>query len=125
MVDIALDPLDESDILYENSDFQLVDGAEAIRQHVLIRLRFFQGEYFLDQKLGVPYFQQILGKGISLPVVRSLIQETIIETPGINEITSFDLVYNSASRSISITFSASTDLNEELDFTEEFLIGDI
>ena len=36
--------------------------SENLAQRLLIRLRTFRGEWFLDENLGIDYFGQILGK---------------------------------------------------------------
>lgn len=125
MVDLKLDPLNANDIEFVDDDFGLTSDGDAIRQHVLIRLKFFQGEYFLNQNEGVPYYQQILIKNPRLSVIRALLQETILETPGISSISDFELSLNTSSRLLEVSFTATTDLGEILDFSEEFLIGDV
>ena len=66
MTDIALD-LDQNsptyrDVQIVNGDLQLVGAGPAILQHILQRLGIFLGEWFLDNTIGVPYFQQVLVK---------------------------------------------------------------
>lgn len=124
MSDIALDNSTIDIDTQNGTGLRIIDGTEAISQHLLIRLRFFQGEYFLDQRIGIPYYQDILIKNPDLVLVRSLYRETILETPGVIDITRFDLDFDTSSRSLRIDFTCTvTTSNEPLDFSEEFIIG--
>ena len=124
MSDIRLDPITNADIDLSTEALELVDGTDAIAQHLLIRLRFVKGEYFLDTRLGVPYFEDIFIKNPNLVVVRALFRETILETPGVLSIERFDMDFDTANRKLRVDFTCSVTTQEEpLDFSEEFLIG--
>lgn len=122
MADLALSTIDD-DILVENDQLDIVDGDDAIVQHLKIRLRFFLSEWFLDQRLGIPYLEQILVKNPNLVAVRNIFREAILETPGIATITRFDLRVDAAIRKLTVEFTAAKEDGEVLDFTEEFIIG--
>lgn len=107
------------DLVIENGDLVLMDEQESIGQLVRQRLGWFLGEWFLDASGGVPYFEDIFVKGVSLAVVDSLLKFTILETPGVLELLSFILDYDGATRTLSLTFEARTsdgiiNFNEEL-----------
>lgn len=115
---------DGSDIDLSTSSVELVEGVDAIAQHLLIRLRFFKGEYFLNRRDGMPYFEDIFLENPNLTVINSVYQETILETPGVIDILRFDLSIDRAARKLSPEFSVSVTLSDEpLDFSQEFLIG--
>ena len=59
--DIAMD-VNTNDIVLKNGDALLIDNAERIAQQILISLRFWLGEWFLDTRQGVPYLEYILVK---------------------------------------------------------------
>lgn len=124
MADFALDEADNTDIGIVGGNLTIVDGTDAIAQHLLIRLRFFKGEYQLDRSIGVPYFEDIFVKNPSLVVVRAIMREVILETPGVLEITRFDLSVDSAIRQLNVDFTVQVSTSDELlDFSETFLIG--
>ena len=60
MTDVALNA--DGDLTIRDGDLHIIDGTEAIRQHLQVRLAFFGGEWFLDRGLGVPYFERVLRK---------------------------------------------------------------
>lgn len=66
----------------------LVNSPECVAQAVLTRLRLWQGQWFLDSTVGVPYETQVLGFGTAAS--RDVaIQTSIINTPGVNQILSY------------------------------------
>ncbi len=76
----------------------------AVGQGCKIRVSLYLGEYWLNQALGVPYLQQILGKGTNPLVARSLIAEAIGETPDVTTINGTPMIDN-GDRSARITFT--------------------
>ena len=104
MSDLSLTE-DLSGLLIKNGDLVLTQGADAVKQHVTQRLRMFTGEWFLNLSEGVPYFQNILVKNPNPDIVDSLIKDTILSTPGVDELLSFNLEYDAALRTLIVDFS--------------------
>lgn len=112
----------DGDLVIENGDVVIVDGLEAIGQHVSIRLRSFKGEWFLDQSFGVPYLQEVLGKGTPVTRLRAIFQGIILGTDGIASVDSMDLDYAGEARTLTVTFQATTDSGETLTGVEEITV---
>lgn len=113
----------------EDRDFALFEGnlvlvrdARAITQKVENRFRFFLGEWFLDIREGVPYFQQILIKGPSIKVVRQLFLKVITTTPGMADVIDFDMQYNGTTRTLSYQWSGITDTGDPVNGNNAFVV---
>ena len=87
-------------------------------QHVTTRLRFYKGEWFLNTDAGVDYFGKILIKPSNLALTESLIKNEIINTPEVESLNSFEMVFDSFTRKLKIQFSAATVFGE-LGFLDE------
>lgn len=94
------------DLALVGGTLAFVDGPQLVRQRLMSRFRFFLGEWFLDQRLGVPYFRDVLVKNPDLGVIRSLFRRLILTTPGVLSLTSFELLYDDSARTLSFDFSA-------------------
>ncbi len=116
-MDILLNEI-TGDISLTGSDLVLTSGAEAIEQHLRQRLQTFFAEWFLDSRIGVPYFQQILKKNPNFTVVDSVLKKEIIETPGIEELTKFELNLDNPVRELRVTFVARTIEGDVITFDE-------
>lgn len=115
MSDIVLD--ENWDILVAGSDLTLTTDIDAIRQHLSQRLKTFYGEWFLNMEIGVPYFQQVLRKNPDPVVIDSIFKREIINTPGIVQLTDFNLDLDPATRVLTLFFSALC-TEGEITFTE-------
>lgn len=104
---IALKALKDSKFDFTTNDIVtprvLVTGADAIMQRIAFRWRFFLGEWFLDQRLGVPWYQRILKKGADLRDVRQLLINTALQVPGVKSVNNFTISLNRSTRRLSIT----------------------
>lgn len=105
MSDIATNT--SGDIKVTEGDVLLTSGIDAIRQHLEIRLRAFHGEWFLDERIGVPYFGNVFKKNPDLTVLNAIFTKAILDTPGVNSLQA--LTFNLIGRQLNITFSALTD----------------
>ncbi len=105
--DLALD-FDSWDLELENNDLILIDGAERIAQQILITLRFFYGEWFLDLTDGTPYLEEILVKTPNLAHVRQIISEKILSVEGVDSLDSLTLDYDVQKRNLVIEYETST-----------------
>jgi hypothetical protein len=103
--------LDEDGDLDIGTTIAFVSGQEAIQQSLLCRLRAFQGEWFLDETLGLPYFQEILGRSPNLVAIRALYRAALESTPGVLEVKELRLALKT-DRTLVVAFKVSTDVGE-------------
>lgn len=118
-MDLKLDTT--GDLAIENDSFVLVDGVDAIVQDLTIRFQFFQGEWFLDTRLGMPYYQKILGEKPRLNIMKNIFRKAILLTPGILSLTDLDIVYDGASRLLSVSFQGKS-TEGEFSYDKEFIL---
>lgn len=85
-----------------------VSDDAATAQEIKTRLLFFRGESFTDAREGVPYFQEILKKGVSLPRVRAILRQVIQSHPAIVDVPRLDLTLDRGTRIATVVFEART-----------------
>lgn len=111
-MDLALDTNPDSptfnDVQVVNGDLLLVDGKAAIKQHVIQRLRIFLGEWFLDNTIGLPFFDQILVKNPDKSKIDAIILNTILGTPGIQQVSTYSVDSDFTRRMLRVNFEAMT-----------------
>ncbi len=120
-MDLALDTTGDL-YLDQTGGIAVVSDADAIAQSLAIRLQFFQGEWFLDTRVGVPYFQRILVKNPQQADVVSILRQAILTTPGVTGIERFDFTLDAARRVASISFTASSTSGPVV-FDRELILG--
>jgi hypothetical protein len=120
-MDIALDTA-TGDIRLVDGDLLLLDGADAVAQRLAIGLQTYQGEWFLDDRVGVPYLQRILVKNPNVSDVSDVLRRAILATPGVVSLDRFDLALGGASRTARLSFAASTTSGPVL-FDRELILG--
>jgi hypothetical protein len=111
----------DGDLALEAGDLKLVDGLDAIAQDIQIRLRTFKGGWFLDERVGVPYYEDILVKNPNLAHIRSLYRKAIVETPGVVELLELELALDDANRQLTVSFKALTEAGP-LEHTVEMVL---
>jgi hypothetical protein len=102
-------------------DLILVTGVDAIAQDLDIRLNTFKGEWFLDTRIGVPYFQEILGEKPRLVALKGIFREAILLTPGVQSISDFVLSYDGPTRVLSLSFLVAS-IEGTFAYTKELII---
>lgn len=106
MLDLKLNQ--NHDLDTSTLDLVLITDAEQIRQQLLIKLRLWTGEWFLDTEFGTPYLQQILGKQLTLSGALTAIRKSILEVEGVQQITEFTYSFSSSERTLSVNFTVNT-----------------
>jgi hypothetical protein len=96
------------DLALVNGDFVWQSGIDQTRQTILNRFKFFLGEWFLDLREGVPYYRDILGKNTDPEVARSVFRNVLRTTPGVLEITRFELRLDARERVLHFDFACQT-----------------
>jgi len=113
MADLELDP-NTHDLVLRRFDLALVDGGALIVQRIKQRLLLFLGEWYLDTEAGVPWFQEILVKGVDLARVETLLKRAIVGTDGVARLTSLDLDFTPEPRRLLVSFRAVGENGEDL-----------
>jgi hypothetical protein len=109
--DIAID-LSTGKFKISNGDLVLTQDRDAIAQAVCLKLRTFKGECFLDVEHGVPYFDRVLVKAPNIEILQQLFRAEIEGVPGVKSVTGIKLTFDRAKRTLSVVWSADTDLGE-------------
>lgn len=77
---------------------------QSVIQRTTIRLRTFYGEWFLNTRYGVPYFERIFQKSTPKSVVDAILKEQIMKDRDILAIVEFNSSLNNATRAYSMSF---------------------
>jgi hypothetical protein len=117
----------------ENGDIDMSQGLRRtldLQTYVVQRLGenlgFFLGEWFLDLRQGVPYFQRVFGEMPDLDLLDTLYRRTILATVGVASITTLLLTYDNARRLLSVSFEcvlADGSIITQADLAKLFVIG--
>ena len=100
---------DTHDLAVADRDLVLVDGSALVKQRLSVILQLFKSEWFLDANAGIPYFQEILKKGVDATVIDAIFRTAIIATDGVNRILTYTpAVIDAAARTVSVAFTVDT-----------------
>lgn len=106
--DIALN-IASNDLVIKNNDLILIDNAERIAQQVLITLRFWLGEWFLDTREGMSYLEYVLVKNPNMSHIRQILTEKIQSVEGVKSIVSLNFDFRRVTRELYVDFEVDTD----------------
>lgn len=94
------------DLYLSAGDLLWVDGVDATREAISQRLRHVRGEFFLDQRTGVPYFGVLLRKNPNVRAAISAITAAIASVPGVLAVEDVSLTIDRPTRAASVAFVA-------------------
>lgn len=115
MKSFKLDSNGHIDISEQN--FQIVSKIDAIAQRISNKLKTFRGEYFLDNRVGLPFFEDIFIKRYNLITIETLLKRTVLDIDEVTLLADFTISVDDEKRELSVSFSA-TVLDEILTFSE-------
>lgn len=98
------------DIAISRYDIMTTDSIE---QAILIKLRWFFGEWAYNSSYGVDWFGKVLVKNPNTLLVRRMIEDTIMSVDGVTSVENLTLTINRQARDATITFTVHTDLGTE------------
>lgn len=105
IVDLALVE-DTNDLAFSARDISTISGSDMVKQSLKVALQLFKGEWFLDANAGVPYYQEILEKGVDTSVVDAILRRQILATAGVNRLLKYSSTFDAATRIVSVAFTA-------------------
>lgn len=83
------------------------DSPEAVAQAVMTTLKLWLGEWFIDQTVGVPYQQGVLGTNKKTSI-EPTIRNAILNTIGVQSIESFSIDIDANTRTTKINATINT-----------------
>ena len=107
MIDEMLDPISH-DMAFLNYDELLVSGKDQCAQAVKMSLLYILGELFDNTTQGVDYFGTIFSKGVDPATIDAMLKSTIMATPEVTNIISYDSAIDKGNRSISVNAKIDT-----------------
>lgn len=70
------------------------------------RFQFFKGEWFLDKRVGVPYFSAVYVKNPDIELIRRMVRRIILSCSPINVVRKVDVYYLPKQRMCAFEFKA-------------------
>jgi hypothetical protein len=104
---ITLDSSGDWDVT--GGKLSLTTGINETVQRVAARLLLFKGEWFLDLRQGVPYFEVVLVKNPDLDAIRQMLTNIIATTQGVKSVTQVKLTFDRPKRKLTYAWSAKND----------------
>jgi len=94
----------DHDMFVQGADIAFTDEFAALKQKLTIRLQFLFEEWFLDNRVGVPYTQFIFLQGSSLDDIYSIFRQEIFNTEGVKKIVSLELEPSPGDKGLIVNF---------------------
>ena len=107
-----------NDLTFIDNKLQTVSGLDEMRQIVENAVNSFEGEWFFNLNQGIPYFQRIFVKSISMLEVEMIFIDYISELKGVIDILEMDMDFDGTTRSLRIKTKIKT-TDGVLDFSSD------
>lgn len=105
MRNLYIDPV-TYDLALQNSNLRLtVNTTEWLSAKLEAKLKTFYREWFANQSIGVPYYEEILKKQVDINNVQVILSNIIKGTTGVQELVSFEIDFDSSIREYTYTFT--------------------
>jgi hypothetical protein len=99
----------KGDLLLTNRTTVVTDGADYAKQRITVSLDVFLGEWFLDKRIGIAYFRDLLVHSPNSDTVRTTFREAIMNTPGIVAVPLLSITLDTTNRIAYVDFAATYD----------------
>jgi hypothetical protein len=83
--------LSNNDLEIVNGDLVIVTGGKLTEQRIRRALGTFEGEWFRDNSVGIPFYDRIFEKGMSLSEIESIFINELNSMPEVAEIIEFEV----------------------------------
>lgn len=107
------------DLSVSNGKLSLVtDPATAGAQKLRNQFKLFLGEWFLDSRIGVPYYAAAIGVKPNIAILEQLFGNVIRKTRGVKALNNLTITFDRAHRALSVAFQAVWDTGAVITFTD-------
>ncbi len=90
------------------------DRATYVRQNLSVTLQFWEGEWFLDTREGIPYDRIVYGTKYDSRFLETLLREAALATRGVGSIEGITLRYDNPARKFYADLGAQTDTGDDV-----------
>lgn len=108
MSDVFLNADHDIDIQSQKMRLTNETNGEDVAQRIKISLWLFRGEWFFNEDAGVPYFQSIFVKGVTVTEIDNIFKTAIKNVEGVIELLSYSSNFNKSAREFSLDFKVRT-----------------
>ena len=109
---------DTNNVSLTNGFQSLISGQDETIQRIRLTLTAFQGEWFLDESSGLPYFQDIVVRGVNEGAVEQIYRAAIQDIPGVAEVNELTIgLGNSDFRIMTISITVRTTTGQTITIT--------
>ena len=99
--------LENHDLEVENGDIALCkDLPEAARQDINVRLRTLAGEWFLDPRVGIPYFTKVFGQRPNKLSLIEIFTQAVLESPYVDCLKNSDVTFDAVANTVTFSFES-------------------
>lgn len=106
MTDLLLD--EDGDLALVDGQIVLVDGLLEVRQSLQQSLRFLNGDWFLDERMGIPY-RDLKEKSTELSLIRTVVMKVARDVDGVEDVLALELAFDRATRELDGTITVKVD----------------
>ncbi len=106
--------LDKNNDLVITTDLQWSRGIPAVMQSCRIALQMFQGEWFMNLDVGIPYWQSILGRkpGTAIAAAKSAFRQALASVESVVAVLKLDVTYNGVTRLMTVSWKVKTEFGD-------------
>ena len=106
--DLELD--DAGQIVWLEGDISDIERyAELVAQRLKCRWSMLRGEWYLDQRIGTPWLQSLLRKGVDVATIKRVFRAVAASTPGVRSVTRLEVSMDRVNRSAEVTYELVTE----------------
>lgn len=104
---------------------QLSRGIDAVAQDCRVTLQIYQGEWFLDQTVGIPYFESIFGQKppVAIAAARISMRSALLAIDGVIDVLKFDTAFDGKTRTLTISWVVLTAIGPTPQDSLTFVVG--
>lgn len=96
------------DMAIVDGEIAFVTGQASIAQQIAFRLRTFLNESRYNLSAGVPWTQVIFRPGTPKASIRFILEQTVVETPGVTGCTLNEIIIDPETRGATVSGTAQT-----------------
>lgn len=100
MADLKLTASHDLDI--SSRDAQLLTGRDETAQRLTISYSMYKGEWFLDARVGMPYYEQIFVKNPQIDIIKAIYRRMAEADDAVDSVGDIVVQYDAAARDASI-----------------------